>query len=67
MSIPNYAYCEPLPLDGYIFGGNFDLEWTGSQFTAKWSNFTLPNQRQVQRYRELRYHLAGRTPTPKSK
>ena len=41
MSIPNYAYCEPLPLDGYIFGADFDLEWTGSQFTAKWSNFTL--------------------------
>ena len=42
MSIPSYAYCEPLPLDGYIFGAaDFDLEWTGSQFTAKWSNFTL--------------------------
>ena len=41
MSILNYAYCEPLPLDGYIFGADFDLEWTGSQFTAKWSNFAL--------------------------
>ena len=41
MSIPSYAYCEPLPLDGYIFGADFDLEWTGSQFIAKWSNFTL--------------------------
>jgi hypothetical protein len=41
MSIPNYAYCEPLPLGGYIFGADFDLEWTGSQFTAKWSNFKV--------------------------
>ena len=41
MSILSYAYCEPLPLDGYIFGADFDLEWTGSQFTAKWSNFAL--------------------------
>jgi hypothetical protein len=41
MSIPNYAYCEPLPLGGYIFGADFDLEWTGSQFTAKWPNFTV--------------------------
>ena len=41
MSIFNYAYCQPLPLDGYIFGADFDLEWTGSQFTAKWSDFVL--------------------------
>jgi hypothetical protein len=41
MSILNCAYSEPLPLDGYIFGADFDLEWTGSQFIAKWSNFIL--------------------------
>jgi hypothetical protein len=41
MSIFNSAYCEPLPLDGYIFGADFDLDWTGSQFTAKWSDFVL--------------------------
>ena len=41
MSIFNAAYCEPLPLDGYIFGADFDLEWTGSQFFAKWSDFVL--------------------------
>jgi hypothetical protein len=41
MSILNCAHCEPLPLDGYIFGADFDLEWTGSQFIAKLSNFTL--------------------------
>ena len=42
MSILNCAYCEPLPLvDGFNFGADFDLEWTGSQFIALWSNFTL--------------------------
>jgi hypothetical protein len=41
MSILNCAHCEPLPLDGYIIGADFDLEWTGSQFIAKWPNFTL--------------------------
>ena len=41
MSIFNYAYCQPIPLDGYVFGADFDLEWTGSQFTAKWSDFVL--------------------------
>jgi hypothetical protein len=25
----------------FLFGADFDLEWTRSQFTAKWSNFTL--------------------------
>jgi hypothetical protein len=41
MSIFNSAYCEPLPLDGYIFGPDFDLEWSGNQFTAKWSDFVF--------------------------
>ena len=35
MSIFNSAYCEPLPLDSYKFGADFDLVWTGSQFTAE--------------------------------
>jgi len=40
MSIFNSAYyVEPLPLDGYVFGADFVLEWTGSQFTAQWSDF----------------------------
>ena len=41
ISIFSSAYCEPLPLDGYIFGADFDLEWTRSQFTAKWYDFVL--------------------------
>ena len=34
MSIVNSAFVEPLPLDGYIFGPDFILEWNGSHFTA---------------------------------
>ena len=42
MSIVNSAFVEPrLPLNGYIFGPNFVLEWNGSHFTATWPHFVI--------------------------
>ena len=41
MSIFNSAYVEPLPLDCYIFGPDFVLEWNGRQFNATWSHFVI--------------------------
>jgi hypothetical protein len=32
MSIVNSAFIEPLPLDDYIFGSDFILEWNGPHF-----------------------------------
>ena len=41
MSIVNSAFVEPLPLDGYIFGPDFALEWNGSHFTVTWPHFVI--------------------------